>query len=81
MSSKTILDVRGTKCPVPIVRAKQALDGLPPGDQLEVHATDAGSLEDFKGWAATSKLATLDAQRIETEDSGRHVYVHLLTRR
>jgi TusA-related sulfurtransferase len=79
--STTILDVRGTKCPVPIVKAKQALDQLGPGDSLEVHATDGGSVEDFKGWAATTRLATLDAQRVEQDASGATVYVHVLTRK
>lgn len=57
MEKKT-LDVRGTKCPVPIVRAKQAIDTMSPGDILEVLATDAGSMPDFVGWAQTSKLAS-----------------------
>lgn len=77
----TTLDVRGTKCPVPIVKAKQALDTLAPGALLEVHATDVGSVEDFKAWAATSRLATLEEQRVEQEPSGRTVYVHVLKRR
>ncbi|MBY0273952.1 sulfurtransferase TusA family protein [Candidatus Binatia bacterium] len=79
--STSILDVRGTKCPVPIVKAKQALDKLAAGDVLEVHATDGGSVEDFKGWAATSRLATLDAQRVEQDGTGATVYVHVLTRK
>ena len=79
--SKTILDVRGAKCPVPIVKAKQALDALAPGQLLEVHATDGGSVEDFKGWASTSKLATLEEQRTESDDTGRQVYVHVLKRK
>ena len=34
------LDVRGAKCPIPIVRAKKEIDAMPPGDQLEVTSTD-----------------------------------------
>jgi len=80
MDKKT-LDVRGTKCPVPIVKAKLALDALAPGDLLEVVATDGGSVEDFKGWAATSKLATLEEQRTDADESGRQIFVHVLKRR
>jgi len=80
MERKT-LDVRGTKCPVPIVKARQALDSLQPGDVLEVLATDRGSVSDFQGFARTSKLATLTAQRTETDDTGREVYVHVLERK
>ena len=80
MEKKT-LDVRGTKCPVPIVRAKQAIDTMSPGDILEVLATDAGSVPDFVGWAKASKLAILREQRTETDAAGREVYVHVLERK
>ena len=75
------LDVRGTKCPVPIVRARKELDALKAGDVLEVLATDPGSVSDFQGWAKTSKLAVLKEQRTEKDQTGREVYVHVLERR
>ena len=37
------LDVRGAKCPVPIVKAKKMIDTMQAGEILEVHATDPGS--------------------------------------
>ncbi|HEV7734195.1 MAG TPA: sulfurtransferase TusA family protein [Candidatus Binatia bacterium] len=80
METKT-LDVRGAKCPVPIIKAKQALDAMAPGERLEVLATDPGSVADFQGWAKTSKLASLWEQRTETDDSGREVYIHILAHR
>ncbi len=80
MEKKT-LDVRGAKCPVPIVKAKQALDGMRAGDQLEVLATDPGSVADFQGWAKTSKLALLKEQRTDIEPAGRQVFVHVLERK
>jgi len=75
------LDVRGTKCPVPIVRAKKEVDGMQAGDVLEVLATDPGSMSDFQGWAKTSKLAVLKEQRTDRDETGREVYVHVLERR
>jgi len=75
------LDVRGTKCPVPIFRAKKEIDGMQAGDVLEVLATDPGSVSDFQGWAKTSKLAVLRDQRTEKDPTGREVYVHVLERR
>ncbi|HEY0787840.1 MAG TPA: sulfurtransferase TusA family protein [Thermoanaerobaculia bacterium] len=74
------LDVRGAKCPIPIVKAKKEIDGLPVGEVLEVLATDPGSMADFRGWAKTSKIAVLKEQRTETDDTGRTIYVHLLER-
>jgi tRNA 2-thiouridine synthesizing protein A len=75
------LDVRGTKCPVPIVRARKEIDGMRAGDLLEVVATDPGSVSDFQGWAKTSKLAVLKEQRTEKDQTGREVYIHVLERR
>jgi tRNA 2-thiouridine synthesizing protein A len=75
------LDVRGAKCPVPIVRAKKEIDLMQAGDVLEVLATDPGSVSDFQGWAKTSKLAVLREQRTEKDPTGREIYVHVLERR
>jgi len=74
------LDVRGMKCPLPIVKAKQALDGMSPGDQLEVVATDPGSVPDFQGWVKINKKAALQSQRTEKDETGREIYIHLLER-
>ena len=75
------LDVKGMKCPVPIVRAKKEIDLMQAGDVLEVLATDPGSVTDFQGWAKTSKLAVLKEQRTEKDQTGRDIYVHVLERR
>jgi tRNA 2-thiouridine synthesizing protein A len=34
------LDLRGLKCPLPVLRARKALVRLTPGDELTVFATD-----------------------------------------
>ena len=72
------LDVRGARCPLPIIKAKKEIDALAAGDLLEVLATDPGSMADFRGWAKTAKHATLMEQRTETDDTGRTIYVHVL---
>lgn len=41
------LDARGLNCPLPILRAKKALNGLQQGEVLSVRATDPGSVKDF----------------------------------
>jgi tRNA 2-thiouridine synthesizing protein A len=75
------LDVKGLKCPVPIVRAKKEIDLMQAGDVLEVLATDPGSVSDFQGWAKTSKLAVLKEQRTEKDQTGREIYIHVLERK
>jgi TusA-related sulfurtransferase len=80
MSTK-ILDAKGLKCPMPIIKAKKEVDAMTPGDLLEVYATDPGSVADFQGWSKTSKTAILKEQRTEASSDGKPVYVHVLERR
>jgi TusA-related sulfurtransferase len=72
------LDVRGAKCPLPIIKAKKEMDAMAAGELLEVLATDPGSMADFRGWAKTAKHAILKEQREEKDDTGRTIYVHVL---
>lgn len=74
------LDVRGAKCPIPIVKAKKEIDVMAPGDEIEVVSTDPGSVPDFQGWVKTNKKAILKEQRTEKDDTGRDIYVHRLER-
>lgn len=74
------LDVRGAKCPMPIVKAKKALEALAPGATLKVVSTDKGSVLDFQGWAKTNKSAELVKQETATEATG-EVFVHYLTKK
>jgi tRNA 2-thiouridine synthesizing protein A len=48
------LDASGLRCPLPLLKAKQALRELAPGDLLRVLATDAGSVRDFQAFARIS---------------------------
>ena len=49
MSTHT-LDARRLLCPLPVIRTQSAVDGLAPGDELEVHCTDPGALKDIPAW-------------------------------
>jgi tRNA 2-thiouridine synthesizing protein A len=42
------IDTRGLNCPLPILRAKKALNDLQGGQVLKVLATDPGSVKDFQ---------------------------------
>ena len=50
----TILDTKGLRCPLPVLRARKAMKALGVGDVLEVHATDPGSVKDFKAFCETT---------------------------
>jgi tRNA 2-thiouridine synthesizing protein A len=51
------LDVRGLRCPVPLLRARAALPALPPGETLVVLATDPEAPIDLAALATDQGLA------------------------
>lgn len=40
MSQARTLDLRGLRCPLPVLRARKVLKGMEPGDALVVMTTD-----------------------------------------
>jgi tRNA 2-thiouridine synthesizing protein A len=55
MKVNTVVDTKGMACPMPIVKAKKALDGLASGEIMEVLSTDKGSVNDFQAWVKQTK--------------------------
>lgn len=51
MNANHVVDAKGLACPMPIVKAKKAINGIQSGQILEVHATDKGSKKDIAAWA------------------------------
>jgi tRNA 2-thiouridine synthesizing protein A len=45
------LDARGLNCPLPILRAKKALNEMQSGQVLKIVATDPGSVKDFQAFS------------------------------
>jgi TusA-related sulfurtransferase len=81
MDAQKTLDVRGLKCPMPIVRAKREIDTTAVGEVLKVIATDPGSVLDFQGWMKTSVSYELLEQEEGTDEQGRKTFIHYLRRR
>ena len=79
MNYDKMLDVRGLSCPMPIVKARQEVNTLQPGQVLKLLSTDRGSVKDFQGWAQAAKNIELLAQETEQMD-GKEVYVHYVKR-
>jgi tRNA 2-thiouridine synthesizing protein A len=44
----SMLDTRGLKCPLPVLRARKAMQRVAPGEVLRVLATDPGTVRDFE---------------------------------
>jgi TusA-related sulfurtransferase len=69
------LDATGLECPMPLLKAKRALNTMASGQRLRVRATDQGSVRDFRVFAEQSGHTLLSSD----EDHG--VYTHLLQKR
>ena len=70
ISATQVLDTSGEYCPMPVVKAKLAIDRLSSGDVLQVIATDPGSWSDFPGWANSTGNKLLEA----SEEDGKFVF-------
>lgn len=70
MDSDIRLDACGLSCPLPLLKAKQALNGMDPGLVLEVICTDAGSVRDFQVFSEQSGNEILQS----LEKDGQYCY-------
>ncbi|MCK9860680.1 sulfurtransferase TusA family protein [Paenibacillus sp. ATY16] len=66
MKTDLTVDTKGMACPMPIVKAKKALDSLQVGQVMEVLSTDKGSVNDFQAWVKQTKHELLSHE----EDNG-----------
>ena len=69
------LDARGLNCPLPILKAKKALNSMQSGQTLRVVSTDAGSVRDFQAFAKQTGNELLEQQTVAKD------YIHVMRRR
>lgn len=72
MAVDASVDARDLACPMPLLKAKQAIQRLQAGQHLRVLATDPGSLRDFHAWAEQSGHHLLSA--VEAD----HTFIYIL---
>lgn len=48
-----LLDARGLKCPLPVLKARRKLSEMPANANLEILTTDPGAPADFKAFCET----------------------------
>lgn len=65
--TETLLDTRGLKCPLPVLRARKAMQKLAPGTLLRVLATDPGTVQDFRAFCAATGHELLESGRAGDE--------------
>ncbi len=66
-----VVDTKGELCPMPVIKARLAMDKLASGQVIKVIATDPGSKTDIPSWARTSGNKLLEAG----EDNGTFVFL------
>lgn len=59
------VDAQGLQCPMPLLKAKQALNKIEVGQDVEVLATDAGSFRDFHAFAKQGSHELLLAEECQ----------------
>lgn len=59
------LDVKGLKCPLPILRTKKALSEMESGEVLHVLATDPSAVKDFQAFAKQTGNQLLESNETE----------------
>ena len=71
--TSTVLDTKGLRCPLPVLRARKAMKSVAPGAVLEVHATDPSSVQDFASFCETTGHA------LEASEEAEGVYIFKIT--
>lgn len=66
-----VLDVKGLNCPMPLLKAKKALNEMAVDEVLRVLATDPGSVRDFEVFSRQSGHPLLESG----EEEGVYFYV------
>ncbi len=46
--TRTVMDLKGLNCPLPVLRANKRIKELAPGDELEAQVTDRAAPNDFR---------------------------------
>lgn len=63
------VDARGLNCPLPILRAKKALNDMRTGQVLKIVATDPGAVKDFQAFCKQTGNELLSQAQVEREYS------------
>jgi tRNA 2-thiouridine synthesizing protein A len=66
------VDARDLQCPMPLLKAKRALNSMAVGERLRVLATDQGSVRDFQVFAEQSGHRLINSAECEG------IYTHVL---
>lgn len=58
-----ILDVRGLRCPLPVLKSNEEMEKLEPGKVLQVIADDPAAEPDLQSWAKWQGYEVLEVRK------------------
>jgi len=64
--NETTLDLKGLKCPLPVLKTRKALSRLAAGDRLTVLTTDPMAEIDIPHFCSENGHTLIEAERTET---------------
>ena len=62
------LDLRGLRCPLPVMRMKIKLQTMSSGQTLRILASDPGSIPDFKAYVKSSGDTLIESNKTPEGD-------------
>ncbi len=65
------VDASGLNCPLPILRAKKALNSMEKGQKLRIFTTDKGSVRDFEAFTQQTGNPLLET----SEEQGTYTFI------
>ena len=70
----SVVDARGLRCPVPVLRLAKVAAGAEDGAEIEVWATDPAAEPDIRAWARMRGHTVLGVAPLEAgnDDDGDH---------
>ncbi len=58
-----VIDARGLRCPMPLLRARRFLSTATPGEIVQVWSTDLGARADFEAYCAQAGHRLIGVER------------------
>jgi len=60
-----LLDAKGLRCPLPVLKARKAMKTMAAGDVLRVLSTDPGAIKDFEAFCKTTGYRLLRQEQAD----------------
>ncbi len=73
-SSPVLIDARGLNCPLPVLKLRKTLRGLPPGAVVDLFATDRAALRDVPAFC------TAHGHAFEVSEAGNYLSFRIITK-